>query len=50
MKRKWIDRQYHVQDNAGIAHQDVKNYCNKKQIPELTFCGPHSKPRGVRGV
>ena len=25
---KWTDRQYHVQDNADVAHQDVRIYCN----------------------
>ena len=23
-KIKWTDREYHVQDNAGVAHKDVK--------------------------
>ena len=23
-------------------------YCNKNQFPELSFCGPHSKPHGAR--
>ena len=25
-------------------------YCNTTQFPELTFCGPHSKPCGARGL
>ena len=25
-------------------------YCNKNQFPKLSFCGPHSKPHGVRGL
>ena len=49
MKRKWTDRQYHVQDNSGVAHQDVRMYCNTNQFPSLSFCGPHSKTHGVRG-
>ena len=48
MEIKWTDRQYHVQDNADVAHQDVKMYCNINQFPELPFCGPHSKPHGAR--
>ena len=28
MERKWTDRQYHVQDNDDVAHQDVRIYCN----------------------
>ena len=49
MEIKWTDRQYHVQDNADVAHQDVRMYCNTNQLPELPFCGPHSKPYGARG-
>ena len=32
-KRKWIDREYHVQDNADVAHKDVKMYCDNNQSP-----------------
>ena len=49
MQRKWTDRQYHVQDNADVAHQDVKMYFNTNQLPLLTFCGTYSKPHGARG-
>ena len=48
MERNWKDRQYYVQDNADVAHKDVKMYYNTNQFPALTFCGPHSKPRGTR--
>ena len=27
-KRKWIDREYHDQDNSDVAHKDVKICCN----------------------
>ena len=50
MERKWTDRKYHVQDNADVAHQDMKIYCNTSQFQELSFCGPHSKPHGARGL
>ena len=30
--------------------KDVKIYCNTNQFPALTFCGPHSKPHGARGL
>ena len=50
MERKWTNIQYHVQDNADVAHQDVIMYCNKNQFPELPFCGPHSKPYVTRGL
>ena len=47
---KWTDRQYHVQDNSSIEHQDVRMYCNTIQFPELSFCGPYSKPHGAKGL
>ena len=50
MEIKWTDRQYHVQDNADVSHQDVKIYCNTNQFPSLSFCGPYSKPHGARGL
>ena len=50
MGQKWIYIQYHVQDNYSVAHKDMKLYCNTNQFPALTFCGPHSKPHGVRGL
>ena len=49
MERKWTDRQYHVQDNSDVSHQDVRIYCGTNQFPSLLFCGPHSKPYGARG-
>ena len=49
-KRKWTDREYHVQDNADVAHKDMKMYCDTNQPPILTFCGSHPKPRGARGL
>ena len=27
-KIKWTDREYHVHDNADVAHKDVKMYCD----------------------
>ena len=50
MNRKWIERKYNIQDNADVELKDVKMYCNTNQFPTLTFCGPHSKPRGARGL
>ena len=44
-KRKWTDRDYHVQDNANVAQKDVKMYCDTNQLPEFPFCGSHPKPR-----
>ena len=50
MERKCTDRYYHVQDNDDVAQHDVRMYCNKNQFPELTFCGPHYKPHGAKGL
>ena len=50
MEIKWIDRQYHVQDNSDVAHQDMRMYFNTNQFPLLLFCGPYSKPHGSRGM
>ena len=50
MGRKWTDRQYHVQDNADVAHKDMKLYCNTNQFPELPYFNPHSKPHDARGL
>ena len=50
MERKWIYREYNAQDNANVAHQYVIMYFNTNQFPKLTFCGPHSKPHGARGL
>ena len=48
IERKWTYREYHVHNNADVAHKDVKIYCNTKQFPELSFCVTHSKPHGTR--
>ena len=50
MERKRTERKYHVQDNAAVELKDVKMYCETNQFPELPFCGPYSKPHGVRGM
>ena len=44
------DRQYHIQDNSDVSHQDVRIYCNTNQFPVLQFCDPYSKPHGSRGL
>ena len=49
-KRKWADREYHIQDNSDVAHKYVKICCDTNQFPELTFCGPHPNPHGDRGL
>ena len=47
-KIKRTDREYHVQDRADVAHKYVKMYCDTKQLPELSFGGPHPKTYGAR--
>ena len=32
-KRKWTEREYHVQENDDIAHKYVNIFCNTKQLP-----------------
>ena len=49
-KIKWTEREYHVQDNADVAHKDVKIYCDTNQFPALPLCGSHPKPHGARGL
>ena len=50
MKRKWTERQYHIQNINAVAQQDVKIYCNTNKFSELPFCGPHSKPHVTKGL
>ena len=49
-KRKWIDREYHVQGNADVLHKYLKMYCDTNQFPALSCCGPHPKSHGARGL
>ena len=48
MESRWKDRQYHVKDNADVAHKDVNCFCNTNKLPALPFCGSYSKPHGAR--
>ena len=32
-KRQWTEIEYHVQDNADVAHKDVKIYCDTNKLP-----------------
>ena len=47
-KRKWTDREYHVQDNADVAYKDVKVYFDTNQFQALPFCVPHPNSHGAR--
>ena len=47
-KRKWTDREYHVQDNADVAHKFLKMYCDTNQFPALPFFVSYTKPHGAR--
>ena len=49
-KKKWTNREYHVQQNKDVEHQDVKIYCATNQFTKLQFLVRHKKPRGERGL
>ena len=49
-KRKWTERQYHVQDNYDVAYKYVNIYCDTNQFPTLSFGGSNPKPHGARGL
>ena len=49
-KIKQIDREYHVQNNADVAHKDVRIYCDTNQFPTLPFSCSYPKPYGERGL
>ena len=46
-KKNWTNRDYHVQHNKYVEHQDMKMYCDTNQFSELHFLGTHNKPHGV---
>ena len=37
----WKNRDYNVQNNEDVEHQDVKIYCTTNQFPEFKFCFTH---------
>ena len=49
-KRKWTEREYHVQDNADVSHKDAETYCDTNQFQAFPFCSPHPKPHVARGL
>ena len=49
-KNIYTDIEYHVQDNADVAHKYLKMCCDTNQFPTLPFCGSHPKPHGARGL
>ena len=49
-KQKWTNREYHVEHNKDVEHQDVKMYCDINQFPNVNIVGPHNKPHGVHGL
>ena len=48
--KKLIERENHVQEDSDVVQKYVKMFCNTNQCPSLPFCGPHTKPHGVRGT
>ena len=49
-KRKWKERDYHVQDRKYVQQKSVKMSCASTQFSALPFCGPHEKSHRVRGL
>ena len=49
-KKKWTNREYHVQHNEDVKLQDVEIYCATNQFPEFWFFWTHNKPYGVCGL
>ena len=49
-KRKWTEREYHVQDSKDIHHKSVKVSFASTKFTALTFFVPHEKSHGVRGL
>ena len=49
-KRKWNERDYHVQDRKYVPHASVKIPCATTQFLELPFFGPHERLHVVIGL
>ena len=49
-KRKWNSSEYYLQEIKDVSHILVKMSCATTQFPKFSFCGPHAKPHGVRGI
>ena len=49
-KRKWTEREYHVQENKYVQYKSVKISCDSTQFCALLFCGTYAKPHGVIGL
>ena len=49
LKRKWTYREYHFKDNADVAHEDMKMYCDTNQFSAVQFGVLHPKHHGARG-
>ena len=53
MKRKWTERNYHVQDNASVELKDVKIYCNTNQsqhYPSVVHIPNFMVQRGLASI
>ena len=48
--KKWTNRDYHMQHNKYVNHQDVKMYCVTNHFPSLKFLRPQKKPSGLHGL
>ena len=44
------NREYNMQHNKDVKHQDVKMYCTTQHFLEINCLQPNKKPHGVRGM
>ena len=44
----WTEREYYVQEDTDVLNKDVQIFLNTTHFPSLPFCGPQTKPHGVR--
>ena len=49
IKRKWIEREYNVKEDADVAHKYVEILCNTNQFPSFQFFSPHKKHMVSKG-
>ena len=49
-RKRWPNREYHVQHNIYVDNQYMKMYCATKQFNELQFIVTHNKTHGLRGL
>ena len=48
--QKCKDVEYHIKDNKYVQHKSVKSSCSSTNFHAFSFCVPHEKTHGVRGL